>query len=274
MIGWLSVGIAAYGVMVLVLYAAQRGLIYFPSTMTPGPPATGVTEVQYRTDDGLDLSGWYAPSSACRATIVYFQGNAGHYGDRLPKVGFLLNEGYGVLLVGYRGYGGNAGRPSETGLYADGRAAIAWLTAQVDPAERIVLYGESLGSGVASMMAAENDVSAVVLEAPFTSVTDVARTRFPIFPVDLLLRDRFDSLSRIADVDAPLLVIHGRRDGTVPFRFGQRLFDAAHHPKRATWFDDAGHNDLYEFGAAEPVLAFLADLPAQNADGECTELEP
>ena len=162
------------------------------------------------------------------------------------------------MLASYRGYGGNPGTPSEAGLAADARAAVGWLADRGVEPDCLVLYGESLGSGVAVRLASQTPVAAVLLESPFSSVADVAQALYPIFPVRALLHDRFDSVARIADIGAPLLVMHGEADRTVPVRFGRRLFDAAAEPKEAWWVAGGGHVDLHRHGASQVVLDFLA----------------
>jgi fermentation-respiration switch protein FrsA (DUF1100 family) len=174
-----------------------------------------------------------------------------------------MDQGYGALLVEYRAYANNPGSPTEQGLYADGRAALAQVKARGYGGKSLVFYGESLGTGVATQMAYEayeqgEAVAAVILEAPFTSIADVGAGRYPFLPVQLLTRDRFESLARIKNLAAPLLIIHGERDRTVPVKFGKRLFDAASAPKERLWVAEAGHNDLFDFGAGEAVLAFLS----------------
>ena len=150
--------------------------------------------------------------------------------------------------------------PTEEGLYSDARAALDFFARQGLGAERLVLYGESLGSAVAVQMATERSVAALILEAPMTSVAAVAQARYPIFPVRWLVLDRFDSLAKIGSVRAPLLLMHGERDTVVPIRFGRVLFEAANEPKEARYFTDAGHNDLQAFGAPDAVLDFLERL--------------
>jgi len=259
-------GVAIYLGLGAILYATQRKFIYFPATDRPDPAATslsGIETVDYRTADGLDLLGWLvAPARPNGRTLVFFQGNAGHIGHRAGKIVPFLDAGYSVLLAGYRGYGGNPGRPTEDGLYADGRAAIALLQSRGVAPDQMILYGESLGSAVAVQMATEHDVRALVLEAPFSSAVDVARRRFPIYPTGLLLRDRFDSAARIGGIGTPLFLFHGERDRVVSVDLGRRLFEAASEPKRALFPPDAGHNDLYDHGAVDAVLEFLGDLPA------------
>ena len=258
MIGY---GAAGYAALVGLMYSCQRSFLYYPGGEPPPPAGAGVPEMAaltVRTADGLDLTGWYAPPAAPEgAVIVLFQGNAGNIADRAFKARPFLDAGYGVLLAGYRGYGGNPGRPSEEGLYDDARAALAYLRRAGIEAGRIVLYGESLGTGIAVRMASETRVGALVLEAPYTSMADVAQTHYPFLPARILTRDRFESAARIADVGVPLLVLHGERDTVVPARLGRELLAAAREPKEGVFVAEAGHNDLYAFGAAEVVLVFL-----------------
>lgn len=249
----------------LILLAAACNPIYHPDGV-PNPAdanAAGMQVVTYETNDGLALGSWYRAARAGQPTLVYFHGNAGHLGDRLILVRPYLEAGYGVLLAGYRGYGGNPGRPGEEGFYADGRAALAWLADSRVVPERTVLFGESLGTGVAVQMAVEHPVAGLILQSPFTSVVDVGRDAVPWLPVALLMTDRFDSLSKIPRITAPLLLIHGEADRVVPVRFGRRLFEAASEPKTAHFVPGAGHNDLYRFEISVFVIAFLETL----ADG-------
>ena len=220
----------------------------------------GMDVVSYETADGLTLSGWFRAARGGLPTIVYFHGNSGHHGQRALAVKPYLDAGYGVLLAGYRGYGGNPGRPDEQGLYADGRAALAGLTGIGVPLDRVVLFGESLGTGVAVQMAVENQVAGLILQSPFTSTIDVGQDKVPWLPVGWLMTHSFDSLSKIDRISAPLLLIHGEADRVVPVRFGRELYEAAPEPKTAHFIPGAGHNDLYRFGISDVVLEFLASL--------------
>jgi len=257
--------------LVLVAYAAlvagctmiQRSLMYFPDSNLPMPGDVGAPRFQvvnYRTSDGLELVSWYRPAKKGRATIVYFQGNGGNISHRIFKTRALFEAGYGLLLVGYRGYGGNPGQPTEDGLYNDGRAALAYLQGQGLPNERLVLLGESLGSGVAVRMATETKARGVILEAPYTSTVDVGQTAYFFLPVKMLMYDRFPSIEIIKNIQAPLLVVHGEDDKVIPVRFGRRLFQAAAQPKEAHFLPGAGHNDLLEHGLTDIELRFLAGL--------------
>jgi fermentation-respiration switch protein FrsA (DUF1100 family) len=260
-------GLGAYGAAVGALYFVQRRLMYFPDRSVPDPLVWGARDmeaVRLTTADGLELLAWYRPAlSPAGPVLAYFHGNGGHIGMRVRKVRPYLDVGCGVLLVSYRGYGGNAGRPSERGLYEDGRAALEFLSARGVAPSRTVLYGESLGAGVAVRMARDVRVGAVVLEAAFPSAADVAAHHFPLVPVRWLIRDRFECESRIARIGAPLFLLHGERDEIVPVDLGRRLFAAASEPKEARFVPQAGHNNLYDFAAPEAVLDFIArHLPA------------
>ncbi len=262
--GWLITAAVAYAAVVALVFTFQRSLQYFPSTDSrDAAERTGglMQTVRFRTEDGLEISAWYHPARDGLPTLVLFHGNGGQHGDRAGSMQPYMAQGYGVLLAGYRGYGGNPGKPTEDGLYADGRAALAWLAENGVGDDSVVLYGESLGSGVAVQMAVEHAVAGLVLEAPFTSAVDVGQAAYRWLPVRLLLWDRFDNISKIGDVDAPLLVIHGEQDRVVASRFGRRLFEAAGEPKTAEFIPGAGHNDLQFYGIAETVLSFLATLP-------------
>ena len=236
------------------MYAAQRSLMYFPGGELPAAPAP-FAEVRLRTADGLDLVAWEAPAAG-RPTIVYFHGNGGNIAGRLHKVRPFLEAGSGVLLVSWRGYGGNPGSPSEAGLLADGRAALDRVGARA-----VVLLGESLGGGVAVRLAAERAPAAVILEAPFASAVAVGAERYWWLPVSLLMKDRFESIRWIGAVRAPLLIVHGERDRVVPAEHGRRLLAAANEPKQGAFLPGAGHNDLFEHGAAAIELEFLSRLP-------------
>jgi fermentation-respiration switch protein FrsA (DUF1100 family) len=248
------------------MYVAQRSFLYFPSPTVASPAESGVSEMQVvelETGDGLALRSWYRPAAEGNPTIVYFHGNAGHVGYRGLRVRPYFKAGLGVLLVEYRGYGGNPGEPTEAGLYEDGRAAMRFLAAQGVGSRSTILYGESLGCGVAVQIAAEhaeqrNNVAAVIVEAPLSSVTDVGAHHYPYLPVRWLLKDRFETRAKIAKIGAPLLVVHGTEDRIVPLRFGRSVFEAAAEPKEALWIYGGGHEDLERSGLHSAVFDFLS----------------
>ena len=204
----LAVAVFGYAFVLAALYLGQRHLIYRPDPSRPQLGALagiGVTEATLQTADGLSLLAWYLPPPAGAPVIVYFHGNGGHVGYRIPRVQQFGAAGFGVLMPEYRGYGGNPGSPSEQGFYADAAAALEFLDKQGIAGDRRVLYGESLGTGVAVHLAAQREIAGLILEAPFTSIADVAQDRFPFVPARFLVSDRFDSLAVIGKVKAPIL---------------------------------------------------------------------
>lgn len=258
----LGVVVAVYVAALVVLFLAQRSLLFVPNTQPPDLVEAGLGSTMQRIDtvtaDGLRLLAWYrAPPGNPVPVLVYLHGNAGHIGHRNERIGPYLEAGFGVLLPEYRGYGGNPGRPTEAGLYADARAALDFLAQEGVGPERIALYGESLGTAVAVEIAAERGCGALVLEAPLTSVAAVAQSRYWMFPVRYLVRDKFDSLSKIGRLRCPLFVMHGERDRVIPIRFGRQLYEAAPAPKDAKWFSEGNHTNFDEYGGPAAVLDFL-----------------
>jgi fermentation-respiration switch protein FrsA (DUF1100 family) len=255
----LAGAIVAFGGLVLLMYFAQRSLMYFPERLRVQPASAGfpaAEEVVLDTADGEKVIVWHVPPRGERPVILYFHGNGGSLRYRVDRFRALTAAGLGLVALSYRGYGGSTGRPTEAGLIADGAAAYAFAAARYPP-QRLVFWGESLGSGVAVALAADHAVGGVVLEAPFTSAVDVGAGAYWFLPVRLLMKDQFRSDERIGAVRAPLLILHGERDRVVPFALGQRLFALANEPKRLVRFRDGGHVDLDAHGAQDAVRAFL-----------------
>ncbi len=255
----------------VILWAIQRGLIYFPSG-DPGTPADAglphAETVAITTDDGLTLGGWFVPASgpARGTTVVVFNGNGGNRASRAPLAAQLARHGIASLLFDYRGYGGNPGTPSEKGLAADARAAVRHVTSRPDvDGDRIVYFGESLGSGVAVGLAVERPPFALILRSPFTSLVDVGRLHYPFLPVSLVLRDRFPSLARIASLERPLLVIATDKDEVVPTAQSERLYNAAASPKRLVIIEGAGHNDEEILAGPRVITAIVEFVDVLNA---------
>jgi uncharacterized protein len=248
------VGIAA------VLYATQRSLMYFPDKTHTTPAQAGLPqaeEVSLTAADGVGSTVWHVAPKEDKPAILYFHGNGGSLHYRVERFKKLINDGIGLVALEYRGFGGNAGAPSEHGLIADAQAAYAFAAARY-PAKQIVVWGESLGTGVAIALAAEKPVGRVILEAPFTSAAAVAAIRYWYMPVRLLMKDQFHSDARIAKVTAPILILHGLHDQVVPYAMGERMFDLANQPKHIVKFLDGGHEDLDANGALHAVARFLA----------------
>jgi len=254
-----AVSVVAVAAMLAFIWAMQRRLIYFPVEHLPTPGEVGlagVESVTFETVDGLRLGGWFLAGSEPppRLTVLVLNGNAGNRAYRAPLAAALRRHGLQVLLVDYRGYAGNAGAPSEGGLAADARAALAYLVSRADvDRTRIVYFGESLGSAVAVELAVAHPPAALVLRSPFTSMADVGRHHYPLVPVRLLLQDSFASIDRIGRLRSRVLVIAGGSDRVVPIDHTRRLYDAVTAPKTLVVFPGADHND-YELLAGDEMI--------------------
>jgi fermentation-respiration switch protein FrsA (DUF1100 family) len=280
--GRIVIGVSGILAMVLVVVALgwlfQRRLIYLPA---PGrvPPAPAVLhagqDVAFDTADGLRLRGWFVPAATgrSRATVLVLNGNAGNRVARAPLAAGLSRAGLSVLLLDWRGYGGNPGSPSERGLVADARAARAYLAARgdVDPA-RLVYFGESLGAAVAVQLAVERPPMALVLRSPFTSLAEVGRVHYPFLPVGLLLRDRYASIEQVGGLRCPVLVVAGAGDGIIPWEQSRQLAEAIPEPKRFVLIPSADHNSL-ELLAGQRVIGevvrFVADAGRRAGHADC-----
>jgi fermentation-respiration switch protein FrsA (DUF1100 family) len=257
---WMIVTTAVFGGLIVLMYVAQRSLMYFPDRLHTSPAAAGLPEaheVALETKDGETVIVWHAPPRGERPVVLYCHGNGGSLSYRVARFRALIADGNGLVALSYRGYGGSTGSPTEAGLIADAQAAYAFAAARY-PTARIVLWGESLGSGVAVALAVDHRVSRIVLEAPFTSAADVGARAYWFLPVRLLMKDQFRSDLRIARITAPLLFLHGARDWVVPITLGERLYALANQPKSFVRFSDGGHEDLDLYGAQSAVRAFIA----------------
>jgi len=250
---WLNTVIlfaAAYAVLCLLMCGCQRSFMYFPDPHLPTPSAVGlagVEVVQLHTEDGLKLVAWYAPNEGARYTAIVFHGNAGNIGMRAFLVHALHDAGCSVLLVEYRGYGGNPGSPSEEGFYKDARAAWKYLESREDvDASRLIVFGKSIGTGPATQLATERQPAGLVLDSPFTSAIDVGVHHYWYLPVRWLIWDKFDNLSKIDEVKCPVLVIHGDRDRIIPIEHGRKVFQFAEEPKEFVVVEGAGHNSVVD----------------------------
>jgi fermentation-respiration switch protein FrsA (DUF1100 family) len=256
----LIVVVAIYGTVLAVLFFRQRAMLFpVPPVGRIAPAAAGMPQAEEHvltTADGEKVIVWHVPAEPGRKVVLYFPGNGDFLAGVASRFKALTSDGTGLVALSYRGYAGSSGSPSEHGLLQDAAAAYAFTTARYAP-ERVVVWGFSLGSGVATAIAAEHPVAKLILEAPYTSTVDVASEMLKIVPVGLLMRDRFHSDRRIANVHVPLLIMHGAKDPGIPIRFGERLFALAHDPKRFVRFPDGGHNDLDQFGATDTAKSFI-----------------
>jgi pimeloyl-ACP methyl ester carboxylesterase len=252
--------VAAYLVICAAAYLGNRMFMYFPDPARV-PPETagldGVQEVELAARDETRLIAWYAPAREEMPTILYFHGNAANAANRASKIERMLDDGFGVFYLNNRGYGGSGGNPTEENNVADAVAAYDHLARLGVPAEKIVAYGESLGSGQAVRLAAQRPVAAVVLEAPLTSTVDVGRSVYFWLPLKLLLTDQYNIERHIGEVAAPLLILHGEQDEVIPVEMGRRNHAAANEPKQIEVLPNAHHNDMFDHGAWERMRHFL-----------------
>jgi fermentation-respiration switch protein FrsA (DUF1100 family) len=259
-IKWLLViAVALYGGLLALMYFAQRALMYFPDTRRTPPATVGLPqaeEVTLNSADGEQVIAWHVPPRGDAPVVLYFHGNGAALANRAGRFQQIVSDGTGLLALSYRGYGGSSGRPSEDGLIMDAEAAYQFAAARY-PNARLVLWGESLGTGVAVAVAAKHRVAALVLEAPFTSAVEIAASSYPFAPVRWLMKDQFRSDQRIGKVTAPVLILHGDHDAIVPFELGKRLFALTGEPKRFVRLPGRGHNDLDNGDILAAVRAFL-----------------
>jgi uncharacterized protein len=245
---------------IVVLYAKQRAMLFpIPKTARIAPAAAGMPEAEEHiltTDDGEKVIVWHVPARAGQPVVLFFPGNGDFLAGRVARFRAIVADGTGLIALSYRGYAGSSGHPSEKGLLRDAAAAYAFATARYS-AGQIVVWGFSLGTGVAVALAAEQPVQKLVLEAPYTSTVDVADALLRIVPVRWLMTDQFHSDERIAGVTAPILVMHGERDPAIPIALAERLFALAPQPKQFVRFPEGGHENLDTYGATAVALQFI-----------------
>lgn len=262
---WLTVAVVlglVVGMVVAAVWSLQRSLIYFPDTSAVPPAGEAVPDardVTLHTGDGLELGAWFVPpaTEADRGmAVLVAPGNAGHRAGRADLAVELRRRGFGVLLMDYRGYGGNPGDPGEGGLAADAVAAGEALESLGYPPDRVIYLGESLGTGVVAALQERRPPAGVLLRSPFTRLADVGRHHYPFLPVGWLLRDRFEVLERVRRSDVPMTVAYGDRDGVVPTALSAEVAAAVPRLVEEIVIEGAGHNDPVMFGPriAEAVV--------------------
>ena len=253
----------------------ERYFIYFPErrlAWTPTDMGLEFEDLRFHAADGTGLHGWLVPGDG-EIALLWFHGNAGNIGDRVELLAELHRElGIPILILEYRGYGDSDGKPSEPGLYMDAEAALGALTERLAlPTEGVAVFGQSLGSAVAVELATRQRTAGLILEAPFTSAREMARRHYPWLPMGRLMRTRFDSLSKIGEVGAPLLIVHGADDEIVPVAMAEKLLAAAREPKRLLEIPGATHNDAHLVGRSEyfaPIREFVSELEAGGSAPE------
>jgi fermentation-respiration switch protein FrsA (DUF1100 family) len=252
-----------YVLLCFVMWLIQSSIMYHSDTEIGSPEAYGLAafeDVRITAADGVHVHVWHKAAKQGYPTVVFFHGNAGNLAMRVQFFEAFASAGFGVVALDYRGFGKSEGTPSEEGFYDDARAALNYAMQTLHlPLSELVLYGESLGTGIAVQMATECDCAALVLLSPYTSMETLAKERYPWLPVHYLLRDTYNSLQKITQVHEPLLLMHGERDIIVPVEQGKTLFAKANNPKKAIYFPDKGHTDLNMNETVKALVAFCTD---------------
>ncbi|WP_420586464.1 alpha/beta hydrolase [Ruegeria sp.] len=251
------IAVASYAGIVGYMYANQGALLYKPSGELPDPAAVGLADVDVvplTMSDGVTLTAWTAPPAIEGApTVLFFHGQSGNLGDRADRMREILNSGFGLLAPSYRGFPGSEGEPSELALISDGVEMFDQLDS-----DRIVLHGQSLGTGVAAAVAQQRpEAQLLVLEAPFTATVDVASERYPFLPVSALMKDQFATRDLIDQITVPTLIFHGTEDETIPLHHGKELADLSDGAAQLHVIPEGTHNDLWSHGLWDEVQAAL-----------------
>jgi uncharacterized protein len=256
----LVTGVFGYFALVGLLYVKQRELVFAATNVNP-PIAQldlgDAVQIEIKTPDGEKLVGFYHAAKPSRPVILFFHGKGGKLLNVVKKLRYFAAKDFGYLAIDYRGVGGSTGVTSKDGMIIDGLAGYDWLIENGATSTSIVVLGESLGTGIAVAVAAKRDVAAVALGAPYTSIAAVAAERYWFVPVKQLLIDNIDPSSMIAEVTAPLFIAHGKLDTTIPFHFGQSLFEMANQPKRFLPIENAGHEALFHTEVWDSYLQFF-----------------
>lgn len=268
-VGALVTLVVLYGVALAALGAVGRSFIYHPdpALIAAGPddPA-GIVEVRIATPDRQTLRAWWMPPKPGKPVILYFDGNGGRLHLQGYRFAKAAEEGVGMFALAYRGYSGSTGEPNEGAFHADARLAYDWVSAHVDP-ELIVAHGFSLGTGVAVQLAVERPVRALILEAPYTAIVDIAQEHAPMIPVGMIMKDQYLSREWIGRVHVPVMIAHGDADDVIPIRHGEKLFARANEPKVFVKIAGGGHSDLVSRGLYEDVWRFLGISRGARDDG-------
>ncbi len=255
--------ILIYFVILIFLYFYQRNLMYHPNENNyfDDKLSVYIEKIKVNTKDNIELLGWFHEKDLKNfKTILYFHGNAGSLENRIHKLNHFGDMDINFLIIAWRGFSGNKGKPSESGLYEDGESAINWLLNRGVKEENIIIYGESLGTGVATHLSQNKNFAGIILETPFTSMIDAAKTFYPYIPVALLLKDKFDNKSKIKNINAPVLIMHGKVDQIVPFSMGKKMYEIANEPKYSYFTKHDNHMMEYDENLIKALNTFIKSL--------------
>ena len=252
-----------YFLILVFLYFYQRNLLYHPNenNYSEDKISVDIEKVRIKTSDNIELLGWYHEKNLKDfKTLIFFHGNAGSLENRIHKLNHFRDMNINFLIIAWRGFSGNKGNPSEQGLYEDGKSAIDWLIKKGVSEKNLILYGESLGTGVATHLAQNKNFAGVILETPFTSMIDAAKKFYPYIPVKLLLKDKFENYKKIKNINLPILIMHGEVDQLVPFSMGKKIYEIANKPKYSYFTKYDNHMMEYDENLVLALKSFFKSL--------------
>lgn len=264
-----ALGAAVALIIVLGAPHIERSLMYSPDPTYTKPAETGLIGVEEETlvtPDGEKVIVWYSQPAPGQPTLLYIHGNAGTLADRSERVAAYQQLGRGICIMSYRGYSGSTGRPSERANLSDAVMTYDALIAKGLRPEDIIAYGESIGSGIAVQLAGKRPVAGIILDAPYTSIVDVAELFYPYLPARQMMRDRYETLKHLKHVEAPMLVVHGEQDSIIPVEMGRKVAEQAHGEAEIVTFPDAGHSDHYNHGSFEVINSWINRLRGGRAE--------
>ena len=252
-----------YLFVLVFLYFYQRNLLYHPNenNYSGDKILVDIKKVKIVTSDNIELLGWFHEKNLNDyKTLIYFHGNAGSLENRIHKLNHFKDMNINFLIIAWRGFSGNNGKPTEQGLYEDGKSAINWLAKLGVDEKNLILYGESLGTGIATQLAQNKNYSGVILETPFTSMVDAAKMHYPYIPVNFLLKDKYENYKKIKNINSPILVMHGEVDQIVPFAMGKKIYEIANEPKYSYFTKYDNHMMEYDEKLVLALRSFFESL--------------
>ncbi len=259
----LSIFVIIYFIILFSTYIFQRNLLYHPSenNYSDDKLEVSISKVKIITQDGIKLLSWYHNKDVDKhKTILFLHGNAGSLENRIHKINHFKDIKVNFLIVAWRGFSGNKGKPTESGLYIDAKSAVKWLKNKGINEENIIIYGESLGTGVGTEIAQNKNFAGIILESPFTSMVDAGADKYPVFPIRLLLKDKYESDKKIKNIKSPILIMHGEVDKIVPFWMGKKMYELANEPKYYYFSKYDDHMMEYNNELLSELNKFIASL--------------
>ena len=259
----LLVFVVIYLLILVSTYIFQRNLLYHPgeNNYDDDQLIVSIKKIKIKTKDNIELLAWYHKKNLeDYKTILFLHGNAGSLENRIHKVNHFKNMNVNFLMIAWRGFSGNKGNPTEEGLYEDARSAIKWLKLQGIDEKSIILYGESLGTGVATEVAQNKNFAGITLESPFTSMIDAGKDKYPYLPVRFLLKDKYESDKKIKNIKSPILIMHGKVDKIVPFSMGNKMYELANTPKYSYFSEYDDHMMEYNENLLKALKEFIKSL--------------